>query len=188
MLKIKKSYTAVILIILIALCLIMYGTISKATNDLTFEQEATQIELAEAEHEALMEQAEEIEKKYDFDQLEGEILQEALIEQKELDRELAEYYETYGWDKYDGQVYDDKESLINNVEQDLNALEDILYMIENDIMAPPEDLTKEEFIAVYEHRIELNEDFISKVSEADYSDLQELSGEYEYMYYIDAID
>ncbi len=194
----KKMMISMIAIALVALVFfagygVMSETMVQADIDLVGEAtpaesaitepeiDAVTVVAAETEYEALLERAKGIEEKYGLEQQSDEEMQAADMERKKLSKDFARYYETYGWDQYDGDVYE-REILTEMAGGAIDGLGDIIYMIENGIMSPPDGQTKEAFLAIFERRIEMNNAFLEKVAEADDADMRALSGEFRYMY------
>ena len=157
----KKMMIPMIAIALVALVFfagygVMSETMAQADIDLVGEAtpaesaitepeiDAVTVVAAETEYEALLERAKGIEEKYGLEQQSDEEMQAADMERKKLSKDFARYYETYGWDQYDGDVYE-RDILTEMAEGAIDGLGDIIYMIENGIMSPLTDRRKKRF-------------------------------------------
>ncbi len=139
---------------------------------------------ADAEYAKLMERREAHTIKYDGPQESEEENLESMKEWEQLRADFLQFYQTYGWDRYDGFVYHDRESLLKSAEEFIDVQGDFIYMVENDIMPLEEGETKEGLIALYEKRIDMYKDFMEKVKASGDDDLRALSGELDYIFEI----
>ncbi len=196
----KKMMIPMIAIALVALVFFAgYGVMSDTgvEENGALENETVTVELAEpatsepdeatsakadAEYAKLMERREAHTIKYDGPQESEEENLESMKEWEQLRADFLQFYQTYGWERYDDIVYHDRDTLLKLSEESIINLEDFIHMVENGIMPLGKNETKEGMIAFYENRIEIMKTFIEKVKASDDADIRALSGEFEYRY------
>ena len=190
----KKRIHLFIIVLLLALAIGITGAIATQeitiqTQDLNEEKQTdTNLLLPNITEYAELQKRENELSKISRENLEGSELRSVLIQEKALMVDYADYYAQYGWKEYIGPVFD-ASAIIYMVEDELVALDDLLIMAENGIMPTGKDQTKDELINFFKAKIGINKDFLQKLSSfsetSSQETLQALSGEYQFLYYLE---
>lgn len=178
--------------------LLIFGSIASVSSH-AIQNEANQIdkgatvtdkEIKDTEYNLLEEKKTELEQ-MDLDELSMKDYEIAIQEQKQLMQDYADYYDVYGWEKYAGEIFT-TEALLLMTKDDIDAIEDILYQVENDVFPVDEERTKEDVANFLKEKLVISQEFLDKLEEepiikknaSKIDTKRELSGEYQLLYYL----